>query len=189
MRQPIPSVLRLAPARGLVLACGLALVGCDKSKPEAKVEPPPAAERAAIPAGFVLASVPADARDVAAVKAAGVKDGDEVVVRGVVGGAERPFDAARAVVQIIDPAVQTCDKMGMGKEACSTPWDACCHQDDAKARGATVRVVDAAGTPLAGTLEGVGGLKPLREIVVKGKARTGGGKSLVVDATNVWVKG
>jgi hypothetical protein len=169
---------------GLVLAAG-----CDKPQAAAPGGPAAAASaagQAVTPAGFVLDKAPDGVKDVAAVKAAGVKDGDTVIVRGVVGGSEKPFVGTRAVVQIIDPGVQTCDKMP--GENCKTPWDACCNQDDAKAKGATVQVVDAAGNPLKGTLEGVGGLKPLAEVVVRGKARMEGGKVLVVDADAIYVK-
>ena len=170
------------------LALGVALVaGCDKGQTAGPDAPKAAAvgPQAAAPAGFVLDKAPEGAKDVGAVKAAGVKDGDEVVVRGVVGGSASPFVNNRAVVKIIDPAVITCDKMP--GDTCKTPWDACCYQDDATARGATVQLVDAGGSPLKGTLEGLGGLKPLSQVVVRGKARMEGGKSLVIDATNVYV--
>ena len=142
--------------------------------------------QAAVPAGFVLDKAPDGTKDLAAVKSAGVKDGEEVIVRGVVGGSAQPFVGGRAVVQIIDPSVTTCDRMP--GETCETPWDACCSKDDVSTKSATVQVVDAAGGPLKGTLEGVGGMKPLSEVVVRGKARMEGGKSLVVDATGVYVK-
>jgi hypothetical protein len=169
---------------------GVTLVaGCDKSEPQVTTGgPAPAAVSAAtaLPVGFVLDISPDGAKDLAAVKAAGIKDGDEVIVRGVVGGSEKPFVDNRAVVQIIDPSVTTCDKMP--GESCATPWDACCSPDDVKVKSATVQVVDAGGQPLKGTLEGVGGVKPLSEVVVRGKARTEGGKALVIDAIGLYVK-
>jgi hypothetical protein len=178
------------PTFMLGLAFAIAPVGgCDRVKTDqskTSQSSPPAA-KASVPAGFVIERSPDGAADVAAVKKSAVKAGDDVVVRGIVGGAEQPFTADRAVFQIMDSSVMTCDKMGMAD--CKTPWDACCHQDEAKAKGATVQVVDAAGNPLKGTLEGVGGLKPAKEVIVKGKARTVDGKSFVIDATSVFVKG
>lgn len=170
----------------LITLLGLALVaGCEKDQPAAAVAPP--ADKASVPAAFVLAAAPEGAQDLAALKTGGVTDGQEVTVRAVVGGSVKPFVGNRAVVQVIDPSVETCDRMK--GDPCKTPWDACCHPDDAKAKGATVQVVGADGQALKGTLEGVGGLSPLKEVVVRGKARMEGGKALVIDATNVWVKG
>ena len=171
------------------LALGVIAVGCDKPQAKAPADnknPTPAAAQAAVPAGFVIDKAPDSVKDLAVAMTAGIADGDTVVVRGIVGGNETPFVNNRAVVQIIDPSVITCDKMS--GDSCKTPWDACCHQDDAKAKGATVQVLDTAGNPLKGTLEGVGGMKPLSEVVVRGKARKEGGKTLVIDADQVYIK-
>ena len=175
---------------GLVITCSAAVaivVGCDRREQSGGATASPATVTAVVPAGFVLNKAPEGAKDVAAVRSGGVKDGDELVVRGVVGGSVQPFVGGRAVVQIIDPSIPTCDKMP-GEEGCKTPWDACCNKSDITARSATVEVVDAGGNPLKGTLQGVGGIKPLSEVIVRGKARTEGGKSLVVDASGIYVK-
>jgi hypothetical protein len=174
---------------GFSLLILVAVAGCERSSQQAQQA---AAHRspgtpAAVPAGFVLTAAPADAKDLTAAKAA-VKDGDEVVVNAVVGGSQEPFTANQAVMQVIDPSVQTCDKMGMSKNDCATPWDACCHQADVKKNDATVRAVGSDGKPLAGTLEGLGGIAPGKMLVVKGKAHVQDGK-LTIDATNVFVKG
>ncbi|HEX8913714.1 MAG TPA: hypothetical protein VF796_15245 [Humisphaera sp.] len=180
------------------LAVLLAAVGCKSeeakgpaaSKPAVAVQiPAPGGPAAAVPADFVLKAEPEGAKDLVAVKAAAAA-GDDVVARCVLGGTEQPFGGQWATVQVIDPTVMTCNKMGMAD--CPTPWDACCHQKEAKAKGASVRVVGADGKPLAGTLQGVGGMKPGSEVVVKGKAKFEGDgekKSLVIEASNVWVKG
>lgn len=165
--------------------------GCEKTQPVA--QDPPHQQRAApgpaaaVPADFVLKKAPEGAKDLVAAKK-DAKDGEEVVVNAVVGGSAEPFTAGQAVMQVMDPSVMTCDKMGMNKDVCPTPWDACCHQADVKKKDATVRVVDSEGKPLAGTLEGVGGIAPGKAVVVKGKAHVQEGK-LVIDASNVYVKG
>jgi hypothetical protein len=174
---------------GFSLLLIVAVTGCERSSKEAQQA---AARRApgppaAVPAGFVLSAAPADAKDLTAAKAA-LKEGDEVVVNAVIGGSAEPFTANQAVMQVIDPSVPTCDKMGMSKNDCPSPWDACCHQAQVKKNDATVRAVDAAGKPLAGTLEGIGGIAPGKTLVVKGKAHVQDGK-LTIDATNVFVKG
>lgn len=162
-----------------LLAAG-AIVGCEKKTVQQK---PPAA---VVPAGFVLGAAPEDAKDLAAVRAT-AKEGDVLVVKAVVGGVAEPFTASQAVMQVIDPSVLTCDKMGMKKDECPTPWDACCHQADVKEKNATVRVLSADGKPLTGTLEGIGGIAPGKPLIVKGKAHLEAG-TLFIDATNVYVK-
>src|SRR4051812_15762969 len=126
-----------AMAAVLLLPTAL-FTSCDKPQPAAEAPP-----KAAVPTDFVLAAAPAGAKDVITVKA-NFKDGDEVIVHGVVGGTVHPIADAQATVQIIDPSVLTCDKMGMGSE-CKTPWDACCHQKEAKEKGMMVKVIDASG--------------------------------------------
>jgi hypothetical protein len=157
-------------------------LGCERQS-DKPVSTPPAAQ-VAVPAGFILAQEPAGARPLADVKSS-AKDGDDVVIRAVIGGSENPFVATRAVVQIIDPGVKTCDQTP--GDSCKTPWDACCDQDNVKAKGATLQVVDTAGKPLAGTLQGVGGLKTLSHVVIVGKAKSDG-PALLINATGVFVK-
>jgi hypothetical protein len=168
------------------------LFGCDKAQEQAAAPNAPAVRKpagppAAVPADFVLKKSPEAAKNLADAKKE-AKDGDEVVVTAVVGGSAEPFTAGQAVMQVVDPSVLTCDKMGMGKDVCPTPWDACCHQADVKQKDATVRVLNAEGKPLNGTLEGVGGIAPGKTVIVKGKAHLQDGK-LVIDANNVFVKG
>ena len=148
---------RLVVCIAAICTLVVAGLGCDKPKPGAETPKPPAPQ-AGVPADFVLAAAPAGAKDIVAAKAT-LKEGDEVILHGVVGGTEKPIAETQATVQLIDPTVLTCDKMGMGGE-CKTPWDACCHQKEAKEMGMMVLVVDAAGAPLKGSLAGVGGLKP-----------------------------
>lgn len=189
----LTAVLRFACIVVGVAAGGYLAGGCDKPEPAASATPAaarkPAGPAAVVPAGFVLDKVPQEFKDLAAVKTAGVKDGDEVVVRAIVGGDVEPFKADQAVVRVMDTSVMTCDRMGMDKDACPTPWDACCHQREATEKGAVVKVVAADGSPIKGTLEGVGGLKPASEIVVQGKIRTEGDKGLVIEATHMFVRG
>ncbi len=181
MQKKIYSLGLLSLGIGMFLA-----VGCDKQNAAAPTDAKPAASaQAATPAGFLLEKAPDDAKDLLAVKSAGPKNGDEVVVRAIVAGSEHPFVGNRAVVQVIDPSATTCDKMP--GDSCKTPWDICCNPGEAKTKGATVQLVDAGGAPLKGTLEGVGGMKPMSQIVIKGKARMEG-EAMVIDATALHVK-
>jgi hypothetical protein len=170
----------------LSLLAGFAIVtGCDSKEPQTT-----AASGDVIPATLVLKEAPADAKDVKALKSGAVKEGDAVVLRGVVGGRVDPIAANRAIMTVIDPSIQTCDKMEGGDDHCRTPWDACCEDPDSiTASSATVQVVNGQGQPLKAGLENVGGIKPLKEVVVVGKVRSADEKSLVVDATGIYVKG
>jgi hypothetical protein len=173
---------------------GVALIaGCDEraESPATRSQSASPSQTAAVdtlPPGLVLAEAPAGAKDVAAVRKE-VKAGDEVVLRGKVGGSLSPIVEGRASFQIVDASLTSCDQMP--GDTCKTPWDYCC--DDPKevaAHSASVQVVGADGKPLRAPLAGVGGLKPLSEVTVKGTvAKAGDSGTLVVNATGIYVKG
>ncbi len=169
----------------LLSAFAVALVvvaGCDRDGAVSK-NADPAPVGAALPAGMIVATAPADAKGVVELKGT-AKDGDEVVVRGVVGGTEDPVAANQAIVTILDAGVTTCDKME--GDTCKTPWDACCEKDLA-AKVATVQVLGADGKPLKGSLAAAG-VKPLKQVVVAGKARVpADGKALIIEASKIHV--
>ena len=172
-------VLSLLLGTFAVLAAG----GCDRGTTVSKDPEKPAAPAAVLPSGLMADAAPANAKGVVELKGS-VKDGDEVVVRGVVGGREDPVSETQAIVTLLDAAVTTCDKME--GDACKTPWDACCEAD-LPAKTATVQVVGSDGKPLKGSLA-ASGVKPLKQIVVAGKARLpGDGKALVIEATRIHV--
>lgn len=169
----------------LTAVLAVVLVGCDRG-PETR-----SAENAssdAIPATLVLDSAPADAKDVKLAKL-GLKPGDEVVVHGVIGGRVDPIAENRAIMTVIDPSLQTCDKMGGGDDHCKTPWDACCEdQETITAGAATVQVVNDKGQPLKVGLNGHKGIAPGKDVTVAGKVRSADGGNLVIDATGIYVK-
>ena len=179
------------PARlTLALAAALALTGlaCDATEGTADVDAAAqATPAAALPADLVLSSPPEGATDVAGLRA-NAAEGERVVVRGVVGGRADPVADNRALFTLLDPSMQTCDKME--GDGCATPWDACCEPADAiAANSATVQVVGDDGRPLRSGLGGVGGLAPLKEVVVVGTYRPSpDGKALAIDATGLYVQ-
>ena len=161
----------------------LALVGCDRDS-TAQSNPEPNTD--AIPASLLLASAPANAKDVKAAKD-GLKQGDDVVIHGVIGGREEPIAANRAILTVIDPAIQTCDKMP--GDPCKTPWDACCvAKEEVTAAAATVQVVNDKGQPLKVGLNGHRGIAPGKDVTVAGKVRSADANNLVIDATGIYVK-
>lgn len=171
-----------------VVAVGL-VVGCDRDKPAAtgtgggNAAPAAAAQ---LPDGVLLKEAPAGAKGVAEIKKS-AKPGDEVVLLARVGGRMDPISKDRALLTVMDTSIKSCKEMP--GDTCPTPWDYCCEERDSLvANSATVQIVDAAGQPLKGGLEGVGGIKPLSDIVVKGKVQQSDGKVLVVNATGVYVR-
>jgi hypothetical protein len=174
---------------GLSALLALAIVaGCDRDKGANKDSDNPAApEKAPSHAGLdkaiVLADAPAGAKDIIDAKKT-LKFGDEVVLRGVVGGREKPFTDGRAQMMLMDATLKSCKNMG---DDCKTPWDYCC-ESDIPSKAATVQVVDADGKPIKADLRGFAGLKPFSEVVVKGKVAQAELNNLVVNATGVYVK-
>lgn len=164
----------------------VALAGCGGDEPPAP--PPPKADAAALPAELFLAAAPEGARGVAEAKK-DPKAGDEIVLRGRIGGIDDPFTNGRAIMTVADlEGMKYCGEAGE-EDGCTKPWDYCCESPEAKlANTATVRVVGADGKPLAAGLEGAGGMKPLAVVVVKGKVSRIEGGNLVVDASGIYVE-
>ncbi len=172
-----------------VLPCLLVVIalsfGCDNPSEAPQANPAGATADVAIPASVRLSTAPEGAKDVAAAKSA-VKDGDRIVVRGIVAGRVEPIAKNRAILTLLDPAVPTCDRNPADK--CETPWDACCEPQDVLSKGSvTVQVVDSSGNPLRTSLESVTGIKPLAELIVTGIARVDADGIVVINADGVFV--
>jgi hypothetical protein len=172
----------------VVAALGLVAVGCNDESSTTSQSPGPqqqaAAPADAIPAGLILAQAPEKAADVLALK--GAKAGDEVVFHGKVGGRVAPFVDGRAVFQVVDASIQSC--ADMPDEHCPTPWDYCCEADVSK-KSASIQVVGPDGKPLRASLKGVGGMKELSDVTIKGTvAKAGEAGPVIVNATGIYVK-
>ncbi|MEZ0389844.1 MAG: hypothetical protein ACAI34_22380, partial [Verrucomicrobium sp.] len=96
------------------------------------------------------------------------KAGEPIVVRGRVGGRTASLvDKAAIAVLADEKAVTACNDMP--GDACKTPWDYCCETPEKlKASTATIQVRGENGKVLRSTLRGLGGLKELSTVVVKG---------------------
>ncbi len=141
--------------------------------------------KAPLPSGFFLEKQPENAKDVSEVRNAGtLKAGDEVVLRGRIGGSKEPFVAGRAVLTLVGRGIKACNENPDDK--CSKPWDYCCEtKQDILANSVTVQVVDAKGQILRTDMKGRRGLKELSELVVVGKVASANGKAVVINATAV----
>lgn len=171
----------------VVFVTGLLLSGCG----EGPVKPgsgAPAAGTKALPKDFILAAAPAGAREVGVAKKE-VKDGEEVVVRGRVGGKDKDvFTPGYASFYLADMSLQPCnEKPGDG---CKTPWDFCCDERETiLANLVTVEAHGEDGKPLKMDLKGMQGIDLLSVLVVKGKAvRRGGDMNLTIVPTGIFVE-
>ncbi len=143
----------------LALALVGTTLGCGS-----KTEKKPAASTGK--ATWLLASMPAGSQHIHEAKPQ-AKAGDEVVVRGRIGGRKQPITAGSGTFTLMDLAVPSCSDNP--EDNCSTPWDYCCEKpEDIMAASVTVTLVGEDGKPLSTDLAQQG-LKPLDEVVVVGK--------------------
>ena len=117
------------------------------------------------------------------------KAGEAIVIRGRVGGRMTSLvDKAAIAVLADEKAITACNDMP--GDACKTPWDYCCETPEKlKASTATVQVRGENGKVLRSTLRGLGGLKELSTVVVKGTVDAASSKDvLIVNATSIQVE-
>ena len=151
--------------RVLVLASlVMVLTGCGGEQSPQAAGPSGSTGEQAVKASWKLDSPPADVKDVKTVKDE-AKEGDTVVMRGVVGGRVEPITPSHGLFIVVDPALPSCaDKED---DHCPTPWDYCCEPSDSlTANAATVQLRDADGQAIA--LQD-GDISPLDIVIVHGK--------------------
>ena len=137
----------------LALLAVTALGGCGDS---------PAPPGARADTSWLLREIPAGAVPVAEAKRT-AREGDEVVIRGRIGGRRDPMTAGSAVFVMMDPAIPHCE---IGK--CKAPWDYCCETPESiTGNSATVKLVGVGGTVISVDLA-EHAIKPLDEVVVVG---------------------
>lgn len=138
-------------------------------------------------AAWLLDAAPANAKPVVAAKA-DATEGQQIVVRGRIGGRKEPMTNDSAVFTIVDLEIPYCGQHS--EHGCPTPWDYCCETPETMmANSATVQLVDGAGAaldvdPIAA------GLEPLDEVVVVGTVGPRPSKEvLTIRATGVFRSG
>lgn len=162
----------------LMTAWSLAvLAGC------AREEPAETADSTPPDAAYLAASEPAGAVGVGDARTS-VKDEEDVVLVGRIGGSTKPFVDGIAAFTIVDPKVPHCS----AEEGCPTPWDYCCKQNEVKDNIATIKIVDKEGTPLSKDAGKLLGVKELDMVVIQGKAQRDEDGNLSVLADQVFVK-
>jgi len=163
------------------------MIGCNKSDDTEQASDPGGASTASFPAGLFLAAAPDEPVAVKQVKAQ-AREGDEVVVRVVVGGEVNVFVEGRAIVKVIDTEMK--NLCLSADDNCRTPWDYCCSTaEELQPHRATVRVVDAVGETLKIGLKGAGPIEELKTLVIKGVvARGSDEKNLVINAQGIYAE-
>lgn len=153
------------------------LAGCNSEST------PPSTAQSTPTSAYLVSSEPrgavavGDARD-------SVKDDQEVVLVGRIGGSAEPFVNGVAAFTIVDSKVPHCT----AEEGCPTPWDYCCEQDQVKDNIAVVKVVDAQGKPVSQDARALLGVKELSTVVVHGKAKRDADGNLALLADQVYLK-
>ncbi len=176
-----PNPITIINGTCLLLAGLMLLGGCGQSPPEQTES-----TSNQLLANYLLSSEPVDAMPVATARSE-VEPGQDIILRGQVGGTLKPFNSEFAVMVIADQAVMFCDEMD--DDHCETPWDACCEDaDKLKMSRATVQMVDESGTPLAATLRGLGGLQELDHVSVTGTVdESSTDENLLVNASGIYI--
>ena len=141
-------------------------------------------EKASLPHGLIGESGLGEALSVNEVRTNNSTD-KELVVEGFIGGRKRPFTKSSAIFVLGDHSLETCDEKD--DDNCPTPWDVCCEDRKKIANSTiTVQLLDANGSLLAGTLEGVAGLEAGAKVKVKGsldeKSST---RAFIINAKNI----
>jgi hypothetical protein len=166
------------------LACtALPMLGASQSTPPGDVPK----QDPKIPASAFVTEAPKDAKDVAALKKS-AKKGDTVVLRAKVGGRSEPFVKNRAIFMVADRSIRSCDEIP--GDTCTRPWDYCCESPESKkANLATVQFTGADGKALKVGAQSVGGLEPLKLVVIEGVVSEIDDKgTFVIDARKVFVE-
>ena len=149
---------------------------------------PVRADKSSLPEGLLVKSAPAGAVTVSAARK-DAKPGTEIVIRGRIGGRMTALVDKAAIAVLADEKVITaCNDMP--GDACKTPWDFCCETPE-KLRSsiATIQVRGTDGKILKAPLRGLGGLKELSTVVVKGTVDAASGKDvLIVNVSQILVE-
>ena len=134
---------------------------------------------------YVATEEPEGALDVIAARDK-VKDGDDIVITGRIGGSESPWIDGRLTFPIVDGSLKACSDIE--GDGCKTPWDYCCETDKLPGATALVKVVDKDGKAVSGDPKKMLNVKELSTVVVKGKAKRDEAGNLTVLTDQIYVK-
>ena len=169
----------------LAICLGLFIAGCDQGttgESDGAGHP-----NVSLPDGVLLDQAPTGIASISQLKES-AKEGDQVVLRAVVGGRVKPIVENRAVITVVDASRP--NQCTTSDDMCKTPWDYCCASpEQLKPHLATVQIVDDHGHPLAIDLKGATKIKPQSVLVIKGKvAINPNASTLIVNASGLYVE-
>ncbi|MCI0333535.1 MAG: hypothetical protein L0228_09970 [Planctomycetes bacterium] len=162
--------------RGLVcglLAVPICLIGC--------IGVVSADENSAL----LLKKEPKGAVDVLALRK-DVKDQQEVVVVGRIGGRVNPWVKGTAAFPIVDRSLKPCNEIP--GDTCKTPWDYCCETNVPKAT-VLVMFVDDKGKVIKKDPRELLHVKELQTVVVQGIAKRDKVGNVTVLASKIHIRG
>lgn len=109
---------------------------------------------------WVLTQAPAGDVSITEAKA-NAKEGDQIVLRGRIGGRHAPMSEESPVFTVVDLALPFCGQLS--EDQCGTPWDYCCETPATIASNSATVQVMGEGVDLAEA-----GLEPLDEVILIG---------------------
>lgn len=138
---------------------------------------------------FILATEPDSGQDIIAARE-NVKDADEVIVVGRIGGSLNPWVDGRAAFSIVDPSLLACSDEKEDGEPCSckTPWDYCCETDKLPNAMALVKFVENDGSVVKHDAREIFGVEELQTVVIKGTAERDDAGNLTILASGMFVR-
>ncbi len=134
------------------------LSGCNDSSNSSQSQATPSTESSG-PA-WILTSAPAGDVSVTEAKAS-ASEGDQVVIRGRIGGRRSPINAESPIFTIVDLDLEYCGQFS--DDSCGTPWDYCCDTPTTITEHTATVQVQGDGVDLVGA-----GFEPLDEVVLIG---------------------
>jgi len=135
-------------------------------------------------AAQLLKKEPKGAVDVLALRK-DVKDQQDVVVVGRIGGRVNPWVKGTAVFPIVDRSLKACNEIP--GDTCKTPWDFCCETNVPKAT-VLVMFVDENGKVIKQDPREMFHVKELQTVVIQGKAKRDKAGNVTILASTIHIR-
>ena len=144
----------------------------------------PQTDAAPLPDALFLSEAPEGVQAITDLKST-AKEGDEVVVKVIVGGKMDPIVEGRASAAIIDASLA--NPCTSEDDHCKTPWDYCCTPtEDVTANLANLQILDDQGKVLAADLSSK--IEPLSVLTVRGiVGPRPDAQVLTINATGIYI--